>query len=1241
MSACAVRTVIACLQVGTSCHRALLAKLALLRVGITTAIRPVANSRLDGVAPQKQLFWQREDSVEYDVNLTDRPGELTQVSAQATVSVKPSYSMSSQGTPPQSQQQQQQPGMQASLPSTAAGTSYVTPPGSPRFTHGSGHTAAVAAAAAAVAAGTPGQPVGIYDFTLSMDPTRHGSASTQAPLSRGGSATSLMTATTGGARGGVPGGVPLQADLGVQLDLDGGGSGAVVEQSNSSFRDLRAVRGTGSPRGGGSLPLEAFQRGGSMTPPRSLSPTPATFINRLPNPFAPGLADAVANPAGSAISAGSGLSTQASINTATVTQPSIAEVQSAALAATGGATGASAATVASVATASSLQGVQPKLVAWPFGNPEILSVAVRMQRSGTSSGSRRRAGAGGNSAGALSLSAIDDAHHLQQVRDRERERERERAHNEAVMFMSTESSTGAGGGQNGSFITDSGAVQMQTASGGAASSHTRHPSQAQQLASGLGKPPGIEQSSHSFSQADVSATTSAPVSLHELSPPLLNHSGVANSSPSLSGDYGGLPLHHHSGAAHSASVPALPQSSPAAGHAQSGSRRRHRHSLTSAFEGSGELRAGAAEAFQNIPQPRVSPSRPPVPPSSRSGLSANTASPPHGSPVLETSLDAWPSSSAPPRLSDLNLRPDAGAGASAGPSDEMAAWWHGSSRFEVLTQVSDPSRMSGLSDYVAHGGGRTPGGGDSSLAASSYIDGAGFSGSTLGTAVNHPGSITTSSRPAAKSAFADSTGNGSDTELEEAASGAVQKFPPIPEAPERWGIGVVTALPSGFGGDDDSDAGRFGPYKNPTGNANGFETRDSGGSANLDISSTFTPTQAAVSAPTRAQSPLSATAQDGGAAGRCGGASGSRRGPAAGVAKIFKGAFDSESETGSPSGDGRGVAKVFKGAFDSESEAGSPRVDRRDIAGAQQPRPPQSNGSYRGPQGDDENTLTSAGSQHSDSTNSRSGRSGARPFAGRLLSPFGEDEDEGDSEDDNVAGAAGGGVKGSSSGPKASGMLQPLAGAFGGGVASSLLSPFADNDAGNSGEVSIHSNRIPPVAGAGSSSMTSPHTPRPARNNGDTSSSMTGVSSRPFSSKNGTRRSDGNGKGGLHPFTNQLRQQGNAADYDSEEEADIAAELDHGSDMFGSRGAGHVDMSGAISLDHNSTALPSAQANLQALMQNTSIHTLEAQFRMWINTSDITMTETVIGRGSYGQVCEQYLPVTIPLFSSVLPFLQS
>ena len=66
------------MQVGTSCHRALLAKLAMLRVGIASAIRPVANSRIDGMAPEKQLLWQREDAVEYVVNLTDRPGELTQ-----------------------------------------------------------------------------------------------------------------------------------------------------------------------------------------------------------------------------------------------------------------------------------------------------------------------------------------------------------------------------------------------------------------------------------------------------------------------------------------------------------------------------------------------------------------------------------------------------------------------------------------------------------------------------------------------------------------------------------------------------------------------------------------------------------------------------------------------------------------------------------------------------------------------------------------------------------------------------------------------------------------------------------------------------------------------------------------------------------------------------------------------------------------------------------------------------------
>lgn len=65
---------------------------------------------------------------------------------------------------------------------------------------------------------------------------------------------------------------------------------------------------------------------------------------------------------------------------------------------------------------------------------------------------------------------------------------------------------------------------------------------------------------------------------------------------------------------------------------------------------------------------------------------------------------------------------------------------------------------------------------------------------------------------------------------------------------------------------------------------------------------------------------------------------------------------------------------------------------------------------------------------------------------------------------------------------------------------------------------------------------------------------------------------------------------------------------------------GGAEMSGAISLDYPSAVLPTAETHLRALVANKSVHTMETQFRMWINTSDITMTDEVIGRGSYGQV---------------------
>lgn len=1245
--------------------------------------------------------------MEYVVNLTDRPGELTQVSAHATVPSNAYAALAAQATPPQSGQAAIPPGMppQPALVAQAqshGGThAHATPPGSPKPSTSSNQPGA-----------QPLQPpAAVYDAlaTLPVEPARHSSASTHPALSRGGSAASLMTDATGG-RGPVIGGVPMPTDLGTQLDATD--TSGTAEPAHSSFSGVRGIRGSDSPRAGGSLPLEVFQRGGSMTPPRSLSPTPTTFINRLPNPFAPGMAEAAsaATLAASTVSAGSGLSTQVSMsNTGQqgASQQALAETQSmpaqsgAAQTPGGGITGATAATSAAVVAAA--LGGPPRIVAWPFGNPEILSVAVRMQSRSGHGGSRRR-GAGGNSAGALSTSTVDDTHNhstlsdRQRERERERERDRERAHNEAVLWMSTESSTGAGGGLNGSFLGgDSGAVNS-TAGGthGATMRHTTHATHASQLASGLGRPTGVgatSHSSHSLSNlpdAGVGGVPGVAQSLQDLSPPSLQHA-AAHSSPTLFGDYGAAVgalsggWEGAGGPVGSASVPTLPQSISASGAAPAAtsssgggsSRRRHRHRLASAFEGSGELRAGAAEAFQNIPQPRISPSRPPVPPSARSALSANTASPPHGSPILDAPLEAWPSSNAAPRLSELDLRPDTAAGPSAVPSEEMAAWWHGSSRFEVLTQASDPSRYSG-SDVLGHGGGRTPGGGDSSIAASSGMDGAGFSGSGLGALASGPPpsgsmSVTPSARHATTKggAFGDAAGgNGSDTDLDEAASGTVQKFPPIPEAPERWGIGVVSALPTGFG-DDDSDgfdgAGSTGgAFSNPTGHGR-FDMRESGGSANLDMSSTVA-TPAATSTPTRTHSPLSAAGQEAAAAAtqhrrRSSGAGGGHGGPvpAAGFASIFRGAFD-DDDGGGDTGEADDEPALFApGGATSGSGSRSPQHPRPGLPHA----PRHSSGSYRSAPPatpDDDGTLASDDSQHSDSSLSRGGVSGvARPYAGRLLSPFGEDEDDGEeSEEENDGGALANDPRSSGSGTDGLGMLQPLPGAFGGGggVASNLLSPFADNDAGTSGEVSIHSNRIPPVGGgAGSSSLTPPRTPTPARDISastgtlNTTGTGTGTTPRRFGSRNGNSfRSDAsasNSRGAvaMQPYTALPKGSANPQNtnalpsdspYDPSSSAadggtpgthvdhsvnlDNVPELDFARSSSGRPGFPPVDMSGAISLDHNSTALPSAEANLRALMQNTSIHTLEAQFRMWINTSDITMTETVIGRGSYGQV---------------------
>ena len=77
----------------------------------------------------------------------------------------------------------------------------------------------------------------------------------------------------------------------------------------------------------------------------------------------------------------------------------------------------------------------------------------------------------------------------------------------------------------------------------------------------------------------------------------------------------------------------------------------------------------------------------------------------------------------------------------------------------------------------------------------------------------------------------------------------------------------------------------------------------------------------------------------------------------------------------------------------------------------------------------------------------------------------------------------------------------------------------------------------------------------------------------------------------------------------------------HGPPSASAGGGGLMaEMSSAISLDQASAVLPSAEAHLRALVMNKSVHMMEAQFRMWINTSDITMTDEVIGRGSYGQV---------------------
>eukprot|EP00892_Ulva_mutabilis_P001294 jgi/Ulvmu1/11165/UM072_0001.1 len=997
------------LTVGMSRHRAILAKLALARVGITSAIRPAAG---DG----KALIFQ-EDASEVLVNLTDRPGELT---------------LLGQGGPP-------------------SHASHPTPPASPRV------------------ATQPLQDTPSYDArppaATSLGHLRNGSAPSLAVrVNSGGAASVVRSSGISVATAGTA--VAAAEGEAVSAEVAAAGTGESSASWNSGLRTALLQRsGNGSSVGvdsphaeGGSVPLDQGGRGntvgGIATPPRSMSPAPTTFINRMPNPFV-----------------GSGA-------------PAAVPVAAA-----------------------------PTLVAWPFCQPELLSVAVRLQghsrAMNTGLGGRRRGDDSGKDRGDL-------------------------------MFLSTGSS-GWGGG-NGSFF------------GG---EHFPHPTADGPLHPPLNQP-SLPVSTTSFAASTSGnhyipgALSSTGAALADLAPAMAPASFDAYAGVGTARGSEGLP----------ASVSAPMPAAPGAG---SGRRLHPDAHFASVFEGHGLAITGHRERPHSGGQVQTSPpTRPPIAP-------RTSMSPPTGSPrrvtfdqAAEAAFERMSScgrsipGSNPAHAAQPDLRPDVAAMQFSGLNSEEMPWFGGSSRLEGSILVSERSRGSSL-----------------------------------------PGDAPGGSPMSARAATADADADWADT-----PTSRTGVFPTIPEAPELPPQAAMLAT-------------AFGSSGSATDSSFGDECR-------------------------RGQPH--------------GGAVDMHMGPpvAAGLATAFSDSTMSQHSS-SPHGAASPAASPSKAAV-----LASPFGDSEDEEPAQHGEPVSGTRSMNGTVYHERHCGGTAAALASpfgdDSSDDGAGPWGSCAAGGgtaaALASPFDDDDD----------GSAGGlalpapGEQHST----ANGVAQrPGAAAWrneGGarmGVVPSLMSPFGDGGDDDEDVPAFRGRpaRVvsrdwetttepggPPSATAAAEPQPSPTASQASLSDAPTVARKAGRASRPPVAQP-SRASRSRAHRRTYPFS---RQPPSRVDYSSSTDEEIAAELGggggggHASLQAASAGAGWdgpsgtaqasggagltAEMSSAISLDHQSGVLPSAEANLRALVKNKSVHTMEAQFRMWINTSDITMTDEVIGRGSYGQV---------------------
>lgn len=979
-------------------HRAILAKLALAWVGIACAIRHTSD---DGMV----LLFQ-EDAREFLVNLTDRPGELTVLG---------------QGGPP-------------------SHSSHPTPPASPRM---SPHT---------------------LQETSSFE-SRHVGGSGLSNVRAGSSPSLAMLA--GGTGGTVRGSSVSSTMAGPGLSGDGAdGLSAEVPQAgessasgNSGLRAALPQRAAGtagldSPHAdGGSVPLDPFGRGSSgggvSTPPRSMSPGPTTFINRMPNPF------------------------------------------------TGGPAGVPAFVVAAA---------PPLVVAWPFSQPEICTVAVRVQGHSRLAPAVGAASAGGRRRGDDSAGG------------------KERAD---LMFLSTGSS-GWGGG-TGSFF-------------------------------------GGEHVPIPLAEVPVHPR-SPPLPLPVSTPPvaaavLENHPGSAYGSGSTLAELAPAmaPASFDASIGVRAASPVdLPSSvsAPMPHHGSASQRAHHSGHFASAFDAdidSGRHpQAAAAIAIKSHDQAQVHvphaytspPSRPPIAPRA-------SMSPPTGSPrrvtfdqAPEPAFERVPSSgrsvrsgAQSPTAPPPDLQPDAAAMQLSGLASEEMPWWGGSSRLEGSILVSERSR--GSSEQIQH---------------------TDYGGSPLSTRAATP-------EP--------------ESEWGETPTSRTAKFPTILEAPEP--APRAAALASAFSGGSRtaSSSGDEWKWGAPGCRAEegppiacGLPTAFSGSSVDgtdeNGASAPRSPSKAAVLA-----SPFGGSEDeaDGDSApvGSGGGPPGVVSGGTAAVLASPFGGDSSGDEDGAGLWGSRGggaTATAFASPFqeDDASSWALGQAGNRDGGAGNSVAPRSDSGAMRW-------------------RKEASVRMGVVPS---LMSPFGGDGDDDDEDDEG--------------GPqwyRGRGQSRDWDTTASAGSAERMAST-------GDGAAVVPNGR----AGAGAPLP-------PGRKPSRPRSSSAHRRTYPFSRKPPSRA--GYSSSTDEEMATELGGCSGAAALQMTSVAGGGSTAPAESAQASLGGGGAAEMSGAMSLDYQSAVLPSAEANLRALVANKSVHTMEAQFRMWISSSDITMTEEVIGRGSYGQV---------------------